>query len=206
MRSKAEIQAEIDEFSALLKDDSVPKDEKDFATQTIAELKAELAEAEKGAAAKAEGGKKPESDSGKKRGRPAKPEGEKKKRVRKPSKPKAKDENEPSCEELLKKFHDRREQAKKSQRRSRTQSVFAKVADRVESAVNAAIKSVAASDIKENPKKYIKLIEDLQDNMEKFLQSMKGILGDEYDAQEWKDASKHIRDLVDKLKKKYEGK
>lgn len=194
------IEKEIAEYEELLAEPSVPADEKDFARDEIKSLKEELAKMQ----AK-------ESKPEKKEAAAPKPKEERK--PREPKEPKAKAEkpakkakkgDEPSCDDLLKAWNERRSAAKKSAKKAKTRSVFAIIADKVEDAVTKAIKTVPASDIKADPQKAINRFEKLEASMQHFLQDFRTVLGDDYKASEVTDAVKHIEDLIKKLKTRYD--
>lgn len=206
--SKAKIKQlkeDIADYKAVLASASAQQDEKDFAKEMLAEAEAELEKLE----AEEEGEKeekpkaKPEKEA--KPAKERKPR-EKKAKAPRPEKKEApkKKKDEPSCDDLLKAWQERRTAAKKAAKKAKTRSVMAMIADKVEDAVAKAIKTVPVSDIKKDPKRAINRFEKLETSMQEFLQDFRTVLGDEYKAAEVTSAVKHIEDLIKKLKARYD--
>ena len=113
------------------------------------------------------------------------------------------DAEEPGCDELLKRFNDRREAAKKSQRKAKTTPVFTKISSDVVDAVEKAINNVDANDIKGDPKINIAKFEVLKTAAENFLKAFKSVLGDDYSTKDSEKEIKELEDLISKLENKY---
>jgi len=113
------------------------------------------------------------------------------------------DVEEPGCDELLKRFNDRREAAKKAQRKAKTTPVFTKISSDVVDAVEKAINNVDASDIKDAPKATINKFEALKTAAENFLKAFKSVLGEDYKAKDSEKEIKELEDLISKLGSKY---
>jgi len=209
--SKAKIKQlkeDIADYKAVINSPSAQQDEKDFAKEELAEAEAELAALEK----EEEADEKEKPAPKAKPTKEPKPKAERKPREKREPKPKAekpakkemKAGEEPSCDDLLKAWQERRRAAKKSAKKAKTRSVMSIIADKVEDAVAKAIKTMPASDIKANPERAINRFEKLESSMQKFLQDFRTVLGDDYKASEVSDAVKHIEDLIKKLKARYD--
>ncbi len=110
------------------------------------------------------------------------------------------DDAEPGCDELLKRFNDRREAAKKSQRKAKTIPVFTKISSDVVNAVEKAIKNVPIVLI---DKKEINRFESLKNAAQNFLKEFRFVLGDHYDSKDSEKEIKELEDLISKLENKY---
>jgi hypothetical protein len=175
-----EIETEIAEYEVLIADKSVPQDEKDFAKGEIADLKSELEKlkekpAEKKAPAKAKAEPKPKA--------PVKPAPTPKAKAKAPAKKKP-DTEHPTCEELEKKWNERREKAKKAAKKHKTVSVSEQIGNNIASAVGKVIDDIAAKDIEKNPTKYINAFEEVEDSFKTAMGKLKPLLGDDFDAKE----------------------
>ena len=104
------------------------------------------------------------------------------------------------CEKLLDAWSARREKAKASAKKSKTKPVFERIAEKVETAVEQAIKNIPSKKIADDPKKYIGSFEKLETSMKEFLQDFRSVLGKDYDSQDVQDALKGISGLISKLK------
>lgn len=139
----------------------------------------------------------------------AKAKKEKKQKEKKPAvklKVGEKEISEISAAECLEQWRKRREAAKKSARKAKTTSVFSRITDKIESAVEAAIKNTPASEIKKDPEKYINRWEVIGRETKNFLQNFKVWLKEDYDEGDVKEFTKHFDDFISSLKKKYESK
>lgn len=180
------LQYEIAEYEALLADKSVPQDEKDFAKDEIADLKKQIAEIEKAPEPKAEPKKKPTV-------------------APKPKKaPAPKFGADKTCEELEAMYNKRRASAKKSEKKHKTQSVASQLGDKVASVVGKIIDNIPKADIKESPKAFINKLETVEKHTKAFLESLKGILSDDYDRKELIEPfEKTIGEFIKQIKTKY---
>ena len=138
-----------------------------------------------------------------KRGRPAKQE-------KAPAKPKVKYKTEPKsdgsvpdCDELLKRWRERRQKAKDMGKKRRTKPVFTKISEGVVSAVEKAIKNVPKADIKAQPVRTVKKFEVLRDAADKFLKAFKSVLGEDYIKTEAEKELSDLEGLISTLQEKY---
>ncbi len=116
---------------------------------------------------------------------------------------KAGDDKEPGCDELLKRYEERRAASKASQKKAKTTSVFTKIAGDVADAVSKAIKNTSAEDIKDAPKATINKFDTLKTAAENFLKAFKSVLGEDYKASESDPEIKELETLIGKLETKY---
>jgi len=128
-------------------------------------------------------------------------------RVKKVFKPTTKvAEGEPDCDTLLKQFRDRRAKAKTSQKKRKTTPVFRKIASDVVDAVEKAIKNVPAKQIKESPKVVIRKFGNLQKAADSFLKAFRDVLGSDYQKSQAEIEINDLKQLIQKLIKKYSQK
>ena len=175
------IEEEIAEYEVLIADKSVPQDEKDFAKGEIADLKAELEKLKEKPAAKAPAPAKAKAEP--KAKAPAKPTPTPKAKAKAPAKKKP-DVEHPTCEELEKKWNERREKAKKAAKKHKTTSVSEQIGNNIASAVGKVIDDIAAKDIEKNPTKYINAFEEVEDSFKTAMGKLKPLLGDDFDSKE----------------------
>lgn len=150
---KSEIQTEISEYEALLKEPSVPQDEKDFAKTEIADLKKKLADLEKAETTKA---KKAPS----KKAEPAKK-----------AAPKAADYD---CDEMIKEAKARKAAQKKSAAKAENTPVAKKDEKRVEKVVESIKKHYKAGDLTKTAiEKLIKEFTEKLSELKELLKSAK---------------------------------
>jgi len=138
-----------------------------------------------------------------KRGRPAKKE-----KAPAPPKPKYKTEPKsdgsvPDCDELLKRWRERRQKAKDMGKKRRTKPVFTKISEGVVSAVEKAIKNVPKADIKAQPVRTVKKFEVLRDAADQFLKAFKSVLGEDYVKTEAEKELADLEGLISSLQEKY---
>ncbi len=111
------------------------------------------------------------------------------------------------CDYITAEFIKRREKAKEIKgQRKKTKSVMAQVTSKIESGIEKAIKTGISKQIpslKKNPKVFIGKVEKLEVATKNFLQELKSVLGDEYDAEEIAEARQSIQNIIADLKKKY---
>jgi len=138
-----------------------------------------------------------------KRGRPAKQE-------KAPAKPKMKYKTEPKsdggvpdCDELLKRWRERRQKAKDMGKKRKTKPVFTKISEGVVSAVEKAIKNVPKADIKAQPVRTVKKFEVLRDAADQFLKAFKSVLGEDYVKTEAEKELSDLEGLISSLQEKY---
>jgi len=211
------IQDEIEEYQLLLDDSSSDEMTKQLAKDEIASLKEQLKDMEMSKGGDDEDTDKPKGKRGrpkgskpsvsvpKKKGKRGRPKKVVKVKVVKPKKqvePKA-DGGEPDCDELLKRWTERRAKAKTSNKKRKTKPVFRKIASDVVDSVEKAIKNVPKAEIKEKPKQILKKFDTLRASAEQFLKAFRSVLGDDYKTS---DADKELKDLevlIKGIQKKY---
>lgn len=186
-----EIEDEIAEYEVLIADGSVPQDEKDFAKGEIEDLKKELSKlkeekpAEKKAPAKAEPAGKVATAKQRKKDPHLSADSVvyPKAKAKAPAKKKPAAEH-PTCEELEKKWNERREKAKKAAKKHKTISVSEQIGNNIASAVGKVIDDIAAKDIEKNPSKYIKAFEKVEASFKSAMGELEPLLGDDFDEKE----------------------
>ena len=211
------IQDEIEEYQLLLDDSSSDEMTKQLAKDEIASLKEQLKNMEMSDEDTDEDTDKPKGKRGrpkkdkssvavpKKKGKRGRPKKVVKVKVVKPKKqvePKE-DGGEPDCDELLKRWTERRAKAKTSNKKRKTKPVFRKIASDVVDSVEKAIKNVPKTELKEKPKQILKKFDTLRASAEQFLKAFRGVLGDDYKTS---DAEKELKDLevlIKGIQKKY---
>jgi len=112
------------------------------------------------------------------------------------------------CDYLLTKFKERREKSKNAPKK-KTQSVMSKITSNIEKSVVQAIKSSVESNkksIEKNPDFFVKKVEKLETSTKSFLQSMKEVLGSDYEQKEISSTLKNIEELTESLIAKYKKK
>lgn len=112
------------------------------------------------------------------------------------------------CDYLLAEFKERRSkaEARKSEKK-KTKSVMAKVSDNIEKGISQAIKESVKNNkakIEKNPREFFGKVKKLETATRTFLNSLKSVLGNEFDGKEVTSTIKGIQDLVNELKKKVE--
>jgi hypothetical protein len=111
------------------------------------------------------------------------------------------------CDYLTVEFIKRKEQAKnKKETRKKTKSVMAIVSDKIEQGVQKAIKTGISKQkptLKKNPQVFIGKVQKLETATKNFLQQLKEVLGNDYEAKEVADTTKAIHQMIEDLKKKY---
>jgi len=111
------------------------------------------------------------------------------------------------CDYLTAEFIKRKEKSKEQKStRKKTKSVMALVSDKIEKGVEKAIKTGVSKQkptLKKNPQVFIGKVQKLETATKNFLQQLKEVLGNEYDAKEVADTTKAIHKLIEDLKKKY---
>jgi len=114
------------------------------------------------------------------------------------------------CDYLTAEFIKRKEQAKaKKTTRKKTKSVMAQVSTKIEQGVEKAIKTGISKQkptLKKNPQVFIGKVQKLETATKNFLQQLKEVLGNDYDAKEVTDTANAINKLIEDLKKKYSKK
>lgn len=199
-KSKKEIEDEIAEYEVLIADKSVPQDEKDFAKGEIEDLRKEL----KGLEEKAEK-KAPTPKAKKAEPKPAasKPAPTPKAKAKAPAKKKP-DAEHPTCEELEKKWNDRREQARKAAKKHKTVSVSEQIGKNIASAVGKVIDDIGQKDIEKNPSKYIKAFEKVEASFKSAMGELEPLLGDDFDEKELTEPFEEILGkFISEIKTKY---
>lgn len=185
-KTKASIEAEIKEYKDLIAAAGVPQDEKDFAESEIKKLEKEL---EKISAAPAKETPAKERDRSK----------EIKKYVNKKLSQieieiegKKVKLTEANCFDVMKKFGERLESAKKSQGKYKTKPVTQKVGDNLAQAASQAVEAVSDSRIENNSKEVIKGAEMIESAYEKLFEGFEKMTGKKIPA----DTKKQIKDLL----------
>lgn len=107
------------------------------------------------------------------------------------------------CEKIIADWNKGRAKAKMARIKSVAKPVFEKISDKVELAVEQAIKSIPAKEVKENPSGYISKFERLKEAASKFLAEFRSVLGGEYEGDERNEAIKEIETLIAKLKDRF---
>lgn len=107
------------------------------------------------------------------------------------------------CEKIIADWNKGRAKAKMARIKSGAKPVFEKISDKVELAVEQAIKSIPAKEVKENPSGYISKFERLKEAASKFLAEFRSVLGGEYEGDERNEAIKDIENLIAKLKDRF---
>jgi uncharacterized protein (UPF0335 family) len=111
------------------------------------------------------------------------------------------------CDYLTSEFIKRRQQAKeKKGTRKKTKSVMEQVSLKIEQGVEKAIKTGASNQIptlKKNPNVFIGKVEKLEKATKNFLEQLKDVLGNDYDAKEVTDTANAIHKMIEDLKNKY---
>lgn len=184
----SEIENEIAEYEELIKDASVPMDEKDFAKDEIKLLKAEL-ELQKQYFNKLKVKKTPPATT--------------KAPKQTPAKKTAKDAL-PSCDELQEAWEKRKAAAVKANKKHKTVSISEKIGTDVAHAVKKIVNNIPAADIKDNPEKYIEKFKKVETATSEFLNSLKSLLGDDFDKKELLEPFEEIiGKFIENVKKKY---
>ncbi len=189
MSKEAEIKAEIAEYKELLKDKTIPADEREFAENEIKDLEKQLEKSSTKAPAKE---KKPKKTKAKKKQSPVVTYKHKGKSIKELSKL--------ECDELIKEVQARRDAAAKSSNKSKSKPVIEKVAGNVAKAVKQAVENVPVKDIDKTEINKFKRIEKAA---EAFVTEMKSILGADFDKESVKDEFAEITKLIEALRKKY---
>jgi len=271
----AEIEKEISEYQELIKDNSVPQDEKDFAKSEISDLEKELSELKKApapASAKPAKAKKEPKPKKEKKAKVEESEHQKKVNYAKTLKKgdffkykdrfrpfgkelteqvyhvypesehssygriigiKSHDEDDrsiiqkfdtdllilptkdkkdkkdtsalPSCDELAKKWEERKAAAKKANKAHKTVSISERIGTDIAHAVKKIVDNVPVADIKAAPTKYIEKFKKVETTTKEFLDSLKSLLGDDFDRKELLEPFEQIiGKFIANVKKKYE--
>ena len=112
------------------------------------------------------------------------------------------------CDYLLAEFKERRIKAEERKgSKTKTKSVMAKVSDNIEKGITQAIKEsvkTQKSKIEKNPREFFSKVKKLEIATKTFLNSLKNVLGNQFDGKEVNSTIKGIQDLVNELKKKVE--
>jgi hypothetical protein len=204
-----EIKNKIADFEKRAKNPNLPSSAIAALEKKISELKSQISEEPKAPSApsgkrgRPKGSVKSAPKKKGKRGRPAKQE-------KAPAKPKAKYKTEPKsdgsvpdCDELLKRWRERRQKAKDMGKKRRTKPVFTKISEGVVSAVEKAIKNVPKADIKAQPVRTVKKFEVLRDAADQFLKAFKSVLGEDYVKTEAEKELADLEGLISSLQEKY---
>ena len=118
--------------------------------------------------------------------------------------------SEEFCDYLLGEFKERRikaEEKKAKNKKTKTKSVMTKVTDNIEKGITQAIKESVKTNkakIEKNPREFFGKVKKLEVATKSFLNSLKSVLGKEFDGKEVTSTVKGIQDLVNELKKKVE--
>jgi len=223
-----EIQEKIDRFTRLLNDSRSTEEEKSRYRTAIEKLKAMKSEDKKDEPEPKKEEKKTEPKKEVKKPEP-------KKEVKKAEPKKEEKKSEPKkgmvvlsskrvtidgkeveidsqefCDYLTAQWRARREKAEQSKtKKKKTTSVMAKVSANIERGIATAIKTGIKEnkvEINKNPKVFIGKVEKLETATKKFLENLKEVLGDEFDAKEVTSTTKAIQEMISELKAKYSKK
>lgn len=220
----ADIRPEVEDMKERLKNPAAEKYEQDNFKELMSlieavspdALKEDAQEPETKAEEKPKAEKKPRTPRAKKeapvkRGRPKKDKPVK--RTRKPKaeepaeEPKKETDEKPQevidCEKIISDWKRSRESQKRSAAKTAQKSTFEKITDKVELAVEQAIKDIPAKEVKESPAKYLEKFERLKDAMAEFLMVFRTVLGGEYEGDETNQAIKAIEELIEKMRKRF---
>jgi len=228
MSAAEEIQVKIDRFERLLADTRSTDEEKDRYKVAIVKFKEMKKEAEGGSDDKGDKKDKPEPKEPKDKKEPKKPESKSE-----PKKPESKDKKQPSkkglvvlsakrvsidgkevsvdsqefCDYLTGQWYERREKARANKdKKKKTESVMEKVTKNISKGITTAIKTGIKDNkdiIEKNPRVFITKVEKLETATKNFMQNLKEVLGDEYDAKEVTQTTNAIQEMIDGLKEKY---
>ena len=112
------------------------------------------------------------------------------------------------CDYLLAEFKERRSKAEERKgKKTKTKSVMTKVTDNIEKGITQAIRQSVKTNkvnIENNPREFFGKVKKLEVATKTFLNSLKSVLGQDFDGKEVTSTIKGIQDLVDELKKKVE--
>lgn len=112
------------------------------------------------------------------------------------------------CDYLLAEFKERRIKAEeRKSKKKKTKSVMAKVSDNIEKGISQAIKESVKTNkakIQRNPREFFGKVKKLETATRSFLNSLKSVLGKEFEQKEVTSTIKGIKDLVEELKKQVE--
>lgn len=110
------------------------------------------------------------------------------------------------CDYLLDSFKERRAKAEANKgKKKKTPSVMSRVSANIEKGIVQAVKAgikERSSEIKKDPKPFIKKVEKLEGSTKSFLNDLKEVMGKEFDSKEVTATIKEISKMVDELKKK----
>ena len=110
------------------------------------------------------------------------------------------DLDDKDCDELLAEVAERRAAAKKSAKKSEKKPVIEKVSAPIVRGVEKAIKNIESDDLSA---KKIKQVKDAIEATKSFIQSLKTLLGEDYDAQAVTDEIKPLLELAKKIEEKF---
>ena len=147
-------------------------------------------------------GRKAGTKNGDKKEKPKKVKKEKPAKVKLVAKKKD-DGAEPTCDDLLERFHARRKASKEAAKKHKTEPVFTPVASHVGDAIAKAIKNTPAIEIKDDPKKKIKQFESLVKKGREFLHEFKSVMGEDFKESAIDKEFKDLEKLIETLEKKY---
>lgn len=230
--TESEIKKKIERLKGIVAKTDNPQTKKDM-EGGIKKLEAQLKEMGKETAPEKPKTEKPKTEKPKPEPKPEKPKTEKPKPQQKP-KPEAKPEkpkgqkgvkmlssktvmvdgvemkmdSEEFCDYLLSEFKNRRAKAEERKgKKTKTKSVMAKVTDNIEKGISQAIKQSVKTQKKQidkDPRAFFSKVKELENATKTFLDKLKGVLGNEFEAKEVTSTIKGIQDLVNELKKKVE--
>jgi hypothetical protein len=167
----------------------------------LEKFRAQLAEMESPPASKKAATKKTADKSPKLAGKAKKAKGSKKEKST--YKVDGKDLSEVPCDELRQKWEERKANAAKSEKKTKTKPIFERVVANVATATKQAIENVSAEDIKSDPKKYFAKFDRAEKAGEEFIASLKDLFGEDYDKSEVAAGMKTVIDVIKEKKEKY---
>jgi len=200
MSKIAELKEKISKIEKGLNSPMTPEALKPKQREILEKLKGELAAMEdmKEQKPKATSKKEDEEYDGFKEDKPKKKGGRK-------AKAKKENKQQPTCDELEAAWIKRREAAKKAKKRHKTTSISESIGDTIGLVVNKAINSVSKADVKAAPKTYISKFERVEKSTKEFIDSLKSVLGDEFDRDELiKPMEEAIGKFIKDAKEKYQ--
>jgi hypothetical protein len=111
--------------------------------------------------------------------------------------------DEKDCEDLLRETKERRANAAKSEKKSKSRPIMEKVSAPIVKAVIKAIDNIPAADLKDAPKKELSKIDKAIALTKAFLNDLKGILGEDWDKDVVIDELQDLIHFSKELHKKY---
>lgn len=109
-----------------------------------------------------------------------------------------------TCDQLREAYEKRRAAAEKANKAHKTVSISEQIGDKIASVVGKALDNIPAADIKAKPGVFINKFERIEKSTKEFLDSLKSVLGDDFDRDELIEPfEKTIGEFIKKAKEKY---